>query len=93
MSPGALYSYFKDNLWVVCFADNHLTNKCNKGFRFLLCVIDLFTKYVWVIPLKDQKGTTNVNTYQSILNDFGRTLNKIWDHQRSEFITILLTRG
>ena len=36
-----------------------LISKFNKGIRFLLCVIDIFSKYAWVIPLKDKKGTTN----------------------------------
>ena len=52
-----------------------------------------FYQICWVIPLKDKKGTTIVNAYQSILNDSGRKLNKIWDHQPREFIIILLTRG
>ena len=32
-----------------------LISKCDRGFRFLLCVIDIYSKYVWVIPLKDKK--------------------------------------
>ena len=39
----------------------------NKGFRFLLCVIDIFSKYAWVVPLKDKKGVSIVNAFQSIL--------------------------
>ena len=43
-----------------------LISKCNKGIRYLLCVIDLFSKYAWVVPLKDKKGVTIVNAFQSI---------------------------
>ena len=39
-----------------------LISKFNKGFRFLLCVIDIFSKYSWVVPLKDQKSITIVNS-------------------------------
>ena len=46
-----------------------LTSKFNKGFRFLLCVIDSFCKYVWVVPLKDKKGLTIANAFQEILDD------------------------
>ena len=44
----------------------HLTSKFNKGFRFLLCVIDIFSKYAWVAPLKDSKGVTITNAFQKI---------------------------
>ena len=43
-----------------------LIRKFNKGFRFLLSVIDIFSKYAWVVPLKDKKCVTIVNAFQSI---------------------------
>ena len=50
-----VYSSFKDNIWGANLADIQLVSKYNKGFRFLLCVIDIFSKYAWVVPLKDKK--------------------------------------
>ena len=50
----------------------------NKGIRFLLCAIDIFGKYTWVVPLKGKKGVTFVNAFQSILNDLKRRPNEIW---------------
>ena len=50
-----LYSGFKDNIWGVDLADMELISKFNKGFRFLLCVIEIFSKYAQVVPLKDKK--------------------------------------
>ena len=50
-----MYSSFKDNIWGADLADMQLISKFNKGFRFLLCVIDIFSKYAWVVPLKDKK--------------------------------------
>ena len=50
-----VYSSFKHNIWVVDLADMQLITKCNKGIRYLLCLIDTFSKYAWVIPLKDKK--------------------------------------
>ena len=64
-----VYSSFKDNIWAVDLADMQLISKCNKGIRYLLCAIDLFSKYAFVVPLKDKKGTTIVNAFQSILNN------------------------
>ena len=56
-----VYSSFKDNIWGVDFADVQLLSKFSKRFRFLLCVADIFSKYTWVIPLKDKKGISIVN--------------------------------
>ena len=50
------YSGFKVNIWGAYLADMQLISKFNKGFRFLLCVIAIFSKYAWVVPLKDKKG-------------------------------------
>ena len=59
-------------------ADMQLLSKFDKGFRFLLCVIDIFSKYAWVIPLKDRKGISTVNAFQKILKESNRKPNKIW---------------
>ena len=48
-------SGFKDNIWEADLADMQLISNFNKGFRFLLCVIDIFSKYAWVVPLKHKK--------------------------------------
>ena len=58
--------------------------KYNKGIKYLLCAIDLFSKYAWVIPIKDKKGTSIVNAFKKIISE-GRKPNKIWVDQGSEF--------
>ena len=50
-----VYSSFRDNIWGVDLADMQSLNKYDKGKEYLLCAIDLFSKYMWVIPLKDIK--------------------------------------
>ena len=80
-----LYLTFKDNIWGVDLADMQLLSKYNKGIRFLLCVIDIFSKYAWVVPLKDKKGVSIVKAFQSILKQSNRKPNKIWVDKGSEF--------
>ena len=80
-----VYSTFKDNIWGVDLADMQLLSKYNKGIRFLLCVTDIFSKYAWVVPLKDKKGISIVKAFQSILNKSNRKPNKIWVHKSSQF--------
>ena len=59
-------------------------SKYNKGIKYLLCAIDLFSKYAWVVPIKDKKGVSIVNAFQKIISE-GRKPNKIWVDQGSEF--------
>ena len=62
-----------------------LISKFNKGVRFLLCVIDIFSKYACIVPLKDEKGVSIVNAFQKNLDDSKRKPNKIWVDKGSEF--------
>ena len=55
-----------------------LINKFNNGIRFLLCVTDIYSKYAWVIYLKNKKDVTIVHAFQKILDDSKRKPNKIW---------------
>ena len=80
-----VYSGFKDNIWGADLADVKLISKFNKGFRFLLCVIDAFSKYASIVPLKDKKGVSIVDAFQKILKESNRKPNKIWVDKGSEF--------
>ena len=80
-----MYSAFKDNIWGADLADIQLISKFNKGFRFFLCVIDIFSKYAWGVPLKDKKGVSIVNAFQSILKKSNRKPNKIWVDKGCKF--------
>ena len=80
-----VYSSFRDNIWGVDLADMQTLSRYNKGIKYLLCTIDLFSKYAWIIPLKDKKGTSTVNAFKKILSDSNRKPNKIWVHHGSEF--------
>ena len=80
-----VYSHFIDNTWGADLADMQLLSKFNKGFRFLLNVIDIYCKYAWVIPLKDKKGITITNAFQKILKESYLKPNKMWVDKVSEF--------
>ena len=71
-------------MWGVVLPDMQLISKYNKGIRYLLCAIGLFSKYAWVVPLKDKKRVAIVNGFQSILNSSKRKPNKIWVDEGSE---------
>ena len=67
-----------------------LISKFNKGFRFLLCVIRIFSKNAWVIPLKDKKSASIVYAFQKILDKSTELYsepkpNKIWVYKGSQF--------
>ena len=70
-----VYSSFRDNIWGVDLADIQSLSKYKKGIRYLLCAIDLFSKYALVVPLKDKTGIAVVNVFQKMISK-GRKPNK-----------------
>ena len=80
-----VYSQFKDNLWGLDLADMQSLNKKNKAIKYLLCAIDLFSKYAFVVPLKDKKGISIVNAFNKLIKQSTRKPNKIWVDQGGEF--------
>ena len=80
-----VYSQFKDNIWGVDLADMQSLSRKNKGIEYLLCVIDLDSKYAFVVPLKDKKGISIVNAFNNIIKQSNRKPNKIWVDQGGEF--------
>ena len=63
---------FQDNILWPDLADMQLISNFNKGFRFSLCLLDIFSKYAWVVPFKDKKGVSIVDDFQKILDKSGR---------------------
>ena len=80
-----VYSQFKDNIWGVDLADMQSLSRKNKGIKYLLCAIDVFSKCAFVIPLKDKKGISIVNAFNKIIKQSNRKPNKIWADQGGEF--------
>ena len=78
-----VYSWFRDNIWGVDLAHMQSLSKYNKKIKYLLCAIDLFSKYTWAIPLKDKKGISIVNAFQKIISQ-GRKPNKMCVDQGSD---------
>ena len=86
-----VYLWFRDNIWGVYLADTQSLRKCNKVIKYLLCAIDLFSNYAWVVPLKNKRGITIVNAFQKKISEGCKT-NKIWVDQGGEFYIKLFKR-
>ena len=80
-----IHSPVIDNISGAYLADMQLISKFNKEFRFLLCVIDIYSKYSWVILLKDKKGNTITNVIQKLVDESNCKPNKIWVDKGSKF--------
>ena len=88
-----VYSQFKDNIWGVDLADMQSLSRKNKGIKCLLCAIDFYSKYAFVIPLKDKKGISIVNAFNKIIKQSNsRKPDKIWVDQGSEFYNNVLKK-
>ena len=71
-----VYSSFRDNIWGVDLADKQSLSKYKKGIKYLLCAIDIFSKYAWVVSLKDKREIDIANAFQKIISEL-RKPNKI----------------
>ena len=80
-----VYLQFKDNIWGVDLADMQSLSIKNKGIKYLMCAIDLYSKYAFLIPLKDKKRISIVNAFNKIIKQSKRKPNKIWVDQGGEF--------
>ena len=80
------YTHFSqiDNIWGADPADMQLIRKFNKGFQFLSYVVDIYSKYTWVVPLKEKKGNTITNDFQKNLTKSNCKPNKIWVDKGTE---------
>ena len=94
-----VYSSLRDNIWGVDLADIQSLSKYNNGIKYLLCVIDLFNKYAWVVPLKDKRWISIVKAFQKTISEGGTAEskggckpNKMWVDQSGEFYNKLFKR-
>ena len=78
-------SGFTSNNWDDDLADMNFISKINMRIYFLLCVTDIYSKYAWVIPLKDKKEITIANAFQNFLKESKRKSSKLWVDKGSEF--------
>jgi len=60
-------------------------SKENKGYRYMLNVVDVFSKYAWSIPLKDKTGITTLNAFKQIVQSSKRKPKHIWVDKGKEF--------
>ena len=86
-----IYLSFRENIWGADLADMPSLSKYNKGIKYLLCVIDFFSKYVWVVPLKDKRGITIVNAFHKTISKWCKR-KKILVAQGGNFYNNLLKK-
>ena len=85
-----VYVRFKDNIWASDLGEMESLSSKNKNFKYLLCVIDIFTKYAWARSLKDKKSRTVLNAFIEIVFESNFKPNKLWDDQGREFYNELM---
>ena len=89
-----VYSQSKDNIWGVDLANMQSLSRKNKAIKYLLSVIDLYSNYAFVIPLKDKKGISIANAFNKIIKQSNSAKpNKIWVDQGGEIVIMFLKNG
>ena len=85
-----VYARFKDNIWVEDLAEMGSSSSKNENVKYLLCFIDVFTKYIWVKPLKDKTGKIVLNAFIEMVNESNCKPNKLWLDQGRELYNKLM---
>ena len=85
-----VYARFKDNIWVEDLAEIGPSSSKNENIKCLLCFIDVFTKYIWIKPLKDKIGKIVLNAFIEIVNESNCKPNKLWLDQGRELYNQLM---
>ena len=85
MKRSKVYARFEDHIWAADLAEIRSLCSKHKNVKYLLCVIDVFTKYAWVKSLKDEKGKTVLNPFIEIINECNSKPNKLCVDQGREF--------
>ena len=79
------YARFKDNIWAADLTEMGSLSSKKQGIKYLLFVVDVFIKYAWVKPLKDEKGKIVHNGFIETVNESNWKPKKLWVDQRREF--------
>ena len=74
-----------DDVWAADLVELQEWKNVNKGFRYILNVIDCFSKYAWSVPLKDKKGETVLDAFKYIVKTSNRKPMYIWVDEGKEF--------
>ena len=88
-----VYAISKDNIWTIDLAEMGSLSSRIRNVEYILCVIDVFTKYAWAQLLKDKKVKTVLNAFTEMVNESNRKPNKLWVDQGREFTTKLCKNG
>ncbi len=74
-----------DQIWSADLVDMQWNSRQNKGYKYLLNIIDLFSKYAWSVPIKDKTGKSITEAFTKVVKDSGRKPEKLWVDQGTEF--------
>ena len=74
-----------NSIWTMDLLDIHQFSRQNKNFRYILVVLDIFSRFAWVRPLKDKTGTSVARALQDIITTSGKKPHKIWSDRGTEF--------
>lgn len=77
--------YRVDEIWALDLASMETVSKYNEGYKYILCIIDVFSKYAWCVPLKNKTGPSILEAIKLVVDESDRSPEKIWVDQGGEF--------
>ena len=80
----------KDEIWLANLVDMQAFSSCNKGFKYILTVFDVFSKYAWAVPIKDKSAASVTKAFEKIISD--RIPKNLWIDEGKEFYKALFKK-
>ena len=87
-----IFSSNVDSIWTMDLLDIHRFSRQNKNFRFILVMLDIFSRFAWARPLKDKTGGEVSTAIQDIITSSGRKPDRIWSDKGTEFYNAAVGR-
>ena len=74
-----------DKTWAADLVEMQEFSKFNRGVRYLLTVIDVFSKYGWMLPLNDKTGKSDADAFKEIFKKSKQKPEKLWTDKGRDF--------
>ena len=87
-----IFSPNVNSIWTMDLLDIHQFARHNKNYRFILVVLDIFSRFAWARPLKNKSGVSVAKAFEDIISESDKKPHKVWSDRGTEFYNAAVAR-